>query len=642
MSRNDGGQLQWKVSSSREVLKKRLYKKCDVDGDGYLRKAEMCTLAVMVGFEGSAADWEQEFVKLCRELHVDPAWGVPQATILKLLDDQSDTGCFCTDEELLQLLGDPLERGAPTPSAPSRESSSTWVHFTGASSDITEDVFRRLFSKVGVVKDIQLRRSQDGSSRGMGRVEFSTVEATRAVNELNRRNRVNGSTITVRCTIEQEHGDGRGGGSTSSWDTAIGSERGKGDSSKGGKHGKSGKGGKESGDDYQDASRSFKGAVGSGTAGKDVKGGKEGKEGREGKNSKGGKAGNGGSGGQGDWETNYGRSLFFAGVPWEMSQEKVRQKFQDYGNVTQFWLFLTGGGRSRGMGVVEFSTVKEARYVIEQMNGFRIGDREMKVEEDTIGWFYNEQPSNRKAKDVIADSDGWWEGTTDRSWEGWTGGSSKGRKVGGGTGDIEFWGSSKVFFTGVPSSYAPAVVSSYFEEWGEVKGLNLFRHPDGKSRGMGVVKFATPEEAYEVLKYGVQIEGYDIFLQEANPSLAEQQQQSQSGAYGSSRRKPYAADWAESYGATSLDVDPDRSIFFANVPFETTEAYLRRRFEQAGPIKNFTLFITKDGKSRGMGTVEYETMGAANRAYNQMHESLVSGRNMVVDEFRPAPGPSGY
>ncbi|CAK0821369.1 unnamed protein product, partial [Prorocentrum cordatum] len=78
-------------------------------------------------------------------------------------------------------------------------------------------------------------------------------------------------------------------------------------------------------------------------------------------------------------------------------------------------------------------------------------------------------------------------------------------------------------------------------------------------------------------------------------------------------------------------VDPNRSVFFRNVPFETTEKFLRDRFERVGEIKTFMLFTTPDGKSKGMGVVEFGSASEAERAYNEIHNTSVSGRPITVD-----------
>merc|ERR1712003_171416 len=71
--------LPWSASASqanqsgaqRSRLKKRVFRGCDKDGDGYLDKEEMLSLAVLTGFEGSDDSWAEEYARLCRECNAD-------------------------------------------------------------------------------------------------------------------------------------------------------------------------------------------------------------------------------------------------------------------------------------------------------------------------------------------------------------------------------------------------------------------------------------------------------------------------------------------------------------------------------------------------------------------------------------------
>jgi hypothetical protein len=94
------------ASSSRQALKRRLFQKCDKDRDGFLNKAAMRELAEDVGFEGSEEDWTEEYQLLCAEHHLTAEGGIPENIIMNVLEDKSELGLYCTDQEIRQLLGD--------------------------------------------------------------------------------------------------------------------------------------------------------------------------------------------------------------------------------------------------------------------------------------------------------------------------------------------------------------------------------------------------------------------------------------------------------------------------------------------------------------------------------------------------------
>jgi Ca2+-binding EF-hand superfamily protein len=73
---------------------------CDVDGDGFLNYDEMQRFARQKGFDGTEAEWMEEYDMLCREVNVDPAKGIDVLILERLANDASSCGCYCTDGEL--------------------------------------------------------------------------------------------------------------------------------------------------------------------------------------------------------------------------------------------------------------------------------------------------------------------------------------------------------------------------------------------------------------------------------------------------------------------------------------------------------------------------------------------------------------
>lgn len=90
-------------NAHRLKLKRRVFRGCDKDGDGYLDKDEMLSLAVLTGFDGPDESWAVEYARLCRECNADRNIGIAQSTLLTLLDDQSEAGFFCTDKQLEEM-----------------------------------------------------------------------------------------------------------------------------------------------------------------------------------------------------------------------------------------------------------------------------------------------------------------------------------------------------------------------------------------------------------------------------------------------------------------------------------------------------------------------------------------------------------
>ena len=71
----------------------------------------MRIVAERTGFRGSTAEWIAEYEGLCSEFGIDMDCGVNHKTFARLVDDTTDRGCFCADEELrdIALRGESVE-----------------------------------------------------------------------------------------------------------------------------------------------------------------------------------------------------------------------------------------------------------------------------------------------------------------------------------------------------------------------------------------------------------------------------------------------------------------------------------------------------------------------------------------------------
>eukprot|EP00933_Yihiella_yeosuensis_P005086 TRINITY_DN109515_c0_g1_i1.p1 TRINITY_DN109515_c0_g1~~TRINITY_DN109515_c0_g1_i1.p1 ORF type:complete len:351 (-),score=88.69 TRINITY_DN109515_c0_g1_i1:818-1870(-) len=92
------------ILSGRAALVTALFDSCDEGGDGRLDMKGMWNFAQKTGFSGSPQDWAEEYHSLCADKHADPEVGISKELFRHLLDDNSEGGCFCSDEELQSML----------------------------------------------------------------------------------------------------------------------------------------------------------------------------------------------------------------------------------------------------------------------------------------------------------------------------------------------------------------------------------------------------------------------------------------------------------------------------------------------------------------------------------------------------------
>jgi len=591
--------------------------------DNCLKRNEMRNLASLVGFEGNDTEWDAEYQKLCSEHNLSPDNGVPHVIVMQLLDDDSDNGCYCTDTELCELVGN-----APAPHASaleaanhgSRTDEAGKVFFAGANFDTEEAVLKDVFAEVGTVLEFSLFRMPDNRSRGMGVVLYSSGdEAERAISDLHQRE-VDGRMILVQEDAKKSgiEANGRrqdarrGKGEREIWSEGYDAQWAEAEWSEPSGNGKGGaKGTRKERKQNKDAGlEAWYPDDGWGKAG-----GKKG----DGWGKGGGKKGHAfddgwGKGGYGaytedmEWhraqrvmdyygyETD-GYTVFFAGASFDTTSGHLRKLFQEAGRITQFWLFQLPDGRSRGMGVVQYATFDEAQYSIELMHTRMVDGRSIMVKIDDVGA-------------LASEGQGFYAGGGGKGW------------AGGKGGHLEPMWTNRVFFAGAPFHCNEGTLRSYFAAFGTIRSFTVFWLNDGRHRGMGVCTYSSNEEAGYALNEGIEVEGRPLFLQEdasqygaeggpvkGKGKQASLHEASASSSYGTGKDKKAGArsnpadQNYDSYsaGLYGVDVDPKKAVFFANAAFETTETHLKSKFEIVGKVKHLILFMTPDGKSRGKG-----------------------------------------
>jgi RNA recognition motif-containing protein len=79
-----------------------------------------------------------------------------------------------------------------------------------------------------------------------------------------------------------------------------------------------------------------------------------------------------------------------------------------------------------------------------------------------------------------------------------------------------------------------------------------------------------------------------------------------------------------------------KRLFVGSLAWGTTDASLKKHFEQAGQVVSATVIMDKmSGRSKGFGFVEMSTEAEAQAAVDKLNGSELDGRKIVVSEARP-------
>jgi cold-inducible RNA-binding protein len=85
-----------------------------------------------------------------------------------------------------------------------------------------------------------------------------------------------------------------------------------------------------------------------------------------------------------------------------------------------------------------------------------------------------------------------------------------------------------------------------------------------------------------------------------------------------------------------------KKLYVGNLPYSVTNASLETMFAEFGEVRSAQVIQDRDtGRSKGFGFVEMADANGANDAIRSLHDQVVDGRPLVVNEARPRTERSG-
>lgn len=157
-------------------------------------------------------------------------------------------------------------------------------------------------------------------------------------------------------------------------------------------------------------------------------------------------------------------------------------------------------------------------------------------------------------------------------------------------------------------------LKDHMREAGDVARAEVFSEASGRSAGCGIVEFETSEGALNAIRMlnETVLDGRSIFVradrEEGKP------------------RRHFDRDNRNHQARVS---DRGRKIVVWNLPYHIRWQDLKDVFREYGNVIRADVPSTPDGKSKGMGTVLFETEREAGRAIEEMTGKEIDGR--VVD-----------
>lgn len=295
--------------------------------------------------------------------------------------------------------------------------------------------------------------------------------------------------------------------------------------------------------------------------------------------------------------------VYVGNLSWDVTCVELAEHMKTTGSeVTRADVLASPDGRSKGCGIVEFATAEGASRAVLTLNDTELMGRQIFVREDredgSGGGYYTQQPAGA----VTGDED-----------------NSNGGAVAAADGQ-----NRRVYVGNLSWEVAWQDLKDHMRESGEVIYAEVMTEADGRSKGCGIVEYATSEGAKEAIATmtDTELKGRMIFVREDRETGS-------GGGVGGGGFKQAGGG----RGGTS--------VYVGNLAYETSWQDLKDHMRKAGNVDQANVLQQDDGRSKGCGIVVYQNQRDAARAIRELQNSLLDGRPIFVREDREQGGGRG-
>lgn len=262
------------------------------------------------------------------------------------------------------------------------------------------------------------------------------------------------------------------------------------------------------------------------------------------------------------------KRVYVGNLAWSTTQTELQQHMSTAGEVVRTDILLGYDGRSKGCAIVEYGTVEEAHDAVATLNDTELMGRPIFVREDREA-----EGGGGDGKRSVASAGGA------------TASSGGGRGAGGGGGQRGGGGGNSSSRTVYVGNLAYEVswqdLKDHMRSAGDVVHAEIMAMHDGRSKGCGIVEFATSDGAIAAIEQlnDSELRGRLIFVRE--------DRERGSGASGGSARYGGAHQGGGGGGARGNSNNSNYgnlSVFVGNLAYETSWQDLKDHMRAAGNI----------------------------------------------------------
>jgi RNA recognition motif-containing protein len=277
-----------------------------------------------------------------------------------------------------------------------------------------------------------------------------------------------------------------------------------------------------------------------------------------------------------------GNRVYVGNLSWEVSWQDLKDHMKTAGKVIHADVFSEPNGRSKGCGVVEFATPRDAHIAIAELNDTELRGRKIFIRED------------RESDKPLAGAGG-----RDLRSSGFRGTSRGSTSIAGNAGD------RTLIVENLPSNMAWQDLKDLMKSIGFVARADITTGDDGQT--VGIVEFKNSADVDAAIDS-------DILLNQ-----------------GLSGRRLYTSEENTRGGSHG------RKLYVGQLAWGVSWQDLKDHFKTVGEVTRADVALEDNGRrSKGYGFVEFADPADAERAIQELNNSELQGRRIHVREDREA------
>eukprot|EP00607_Mallomonas_marina_P008480 CAMPEP_0182416912 /NCGR_PEP_ID=MMETSP1167-20130531/1310_1 /TAXON_ID=2988 /ORGANISM="Mallomonas Sp, Strain CCMP3275" /LENGTH=349 /DNA_ID=CAMNT_0024590089 /DNA_START=218 /DNA_END=1267 /DNA_ORIENTATION=+ len=303
--------------------------------------------------------------------------------------------------------------------------------------------------------------------------------------------------------------------------------------------------------------------------------------------------------------------VFVGNLSYDVAWQDLKDCMRRAGNVIRAdVLTVTEDGRqkSKGCGVVEYSTPYEAQMAIQTMTNFELKGRLIFVREDREKYHHAIHGSNHFSASAPVDA-------------------SVMRR--------------RVYVGNLPYEVAWQDLKDHMRQAGDVVRADVMTNAEGRSQGCGIVEFATEGAAIKAISTlnDTDFKGRLLFVREDRPA-GERNIGTGTGSFttagglGTRRAPPLGSSISGSHTDRNTTHAVGIRVFVGNLAWDVAWQDLKDHMRSAGNVVRADVKLTADGRSAGCGLVEFESNEGAVNAISTLNNTMLKGRQIFVREDR--------